>query len=388
LIAALSTALATPALAIEPGEELIAERHGHTMRLPVREPTEARIAGLRVPDGFRVTVFAEDLGAPRMLRVGPDGTVYVTRPDSGDVLALRDANGDGRAEERRTVVEDLDDVHDVAIRGDEIFLVTVRELYRARLTDGEVSKPEKIGGSLPEGGRHPNRTIAFGPDGALYVSVGSTCNACIEPDREAAAIACLADVDGARTPFATGLRNTIGFGWHPATGAMWGMDHDTDWLGDEFPPEELNRLESGKDYGWPFVHGDQRIPPELRLPEGFDRADHLAKATAPVLGYTAHAAPMQLAFYDATAFPPEYRGDAFVAMHGSWNRKPPAGFEVVRVDFQDGTPRSIEPFLTGFVIEDGEAAFGRPTGVAVAQDGALLVGDDDQGMLYRVSYVR
>lgn len=378
--AAAATAVAAP-------EELIEKEQGNDVRLPVRAPTDELVAGLRVPDGFRVGRFAEDLGAPRMLRVGDDGTVYVTRPDEGDVLALRDRDGDGRAEERSTAFE-LEDVHDLALRGSDVFLVTVRAVHRTSLGAAKGTKPQQVLDGLPEGGRHPNRTIAFTPDGALVVSVGSTCNACVEPHPEAAAIVRFLPDGSQRTVFASGLRNTIGFGWHPTTGAMWGMDHNTDWLGDDFPPEELNQLESGKNYGWPFVHGDGRMPETIRHPEGFDAAAFRARATSPVLGYTAHAAPMQLAFYDAQSFPEPYRGDAFVALHGSWNRRPPTGFEVVRIDFVDGKPTTIEPFLTGFVIENGSATFGRPTGVAIAQDGSLLIGDDETGVIYRVSYER
>jgi glucose/arabinose dehydrogenase len=375
--------------AVQPGGELIEEQKGHSVRLQVRTPSEDEIASLRVPQGFRVAKFADGLGTPRMLRVANDGTVYVTRPDAGDVQGLRDRDGDGRAEERFTAVEGLDGVHDVALRGDDVFLVTVRELYRAsRGADGKFGKPEKVLDGLPEGGRHPNRTIAFGPDGALYVSVGSTCNACVEPHEEAAAIVRVHPDGSDRRLFATGLRNTIGFGWHPETRAMWGMDHNTDWLGDDFPQEELNLLEDGKHYGWPFVHDDGQMPDVIEKPAGFDAAAYRARSTSPVLGYTAHTAPMQLAFYDGDAFPEAYRGDAFVALHGSWNRKPPAGFEVVRVDFEGGTPVRIEPFLTGFVRDGDALTLGRPTGVAVARDGALLVGDDETGIVYRVASQR
>ena len=364
--------------------ELVAEENGNEVRLPVREPTDQRIAGLKLPAGFRVARFADDLGAPRMLRVGADGTVYATRPSKGDVIALRDEDGDGRAERRWTFAE-IDDVHDLALRGNEAFFVSVRSVYRSPVAEGRASAPAKILDELPEGGRHPNRTIAFAPDGKLLVSIGSTCNACVEPEPEAATIIRLAEDGSGRRVFASGLRNTIGFGWHPKTKAMWGMDHGSDWLGDEFPPEELNLLEEGKFYGWPFVSGG-KIPEQLQLPKGLDAAAYLARTTPAVLGYRAHAAPMQLAFYDATSFPEAYRDDAFVAMHGSWNRKAPAGYEVVRIDFADGKPVAIEPFLTGFVIEDGGATFGRPVGIAIAKDGALLVSDDKTGVIYRITY--
>jgi glucose/arabinose dehydrogenase len=377
---------ATAALAVDPGEEIVAERAGGVQRPPVEEPTAERVAGLRLPAGFQVGVFARGLGAPRMLAVGADGTVYVTRREPGDVLALRDGDGDGRAEGPRVVVGDLPGAHGVAVDGDTLWVATVREVYRVPLRDGAAGAPERVVGDLPPGGRHPNRTLARGPDGALYVSVGSTCNCCVEAHPESAAIVRLSPDGRERRVFAAGLRNTIGFAWHPATNVMWGMDHGTDWLGDDFPPEELNRLEAGRHYGWPFVHGDGRMPEAVRYPPDLDRDAFRARAAGPVLGYTAHAAPIQMAFYTGTQFPPEYRDDAFVAMHGSWNRRPAAGYEVARVRFEDGEPRAVEPFLTGFLLDGGAATFGRPAGIAVARDGALLVGDDETGVIYRVSY--
>lgn len=167
------------------------------------------------------------------------------------------------------------------------------------------------------------------------------------------------------------------------------MDHGTDWLGDGFPPEELNRLEAGKHYGWPFVYARGELIQLKNYPEGFSAESYLARSTPSVLEYRAHSAPMQMVFYTGTQFPEEYRNDAFVAMHGSWNRKPPSGYEVVRVRFVDGKPSSLEQFLTGFLIEEKvPMTFGRPAGLAVAADGSLLVGCDKTGVIYRISYAK
>ncbi|HJQ84930.1 MAG TPA: PQQ-dependent sugar dehydrogenase, partial [Candidatus Binatia bacterium] len=368
-----------------PAAELIDEED-HALRPALREPTTERMAGLRLPPGFRIAKLAEDVGHPRMLTVAEDGTIYATRPGAGDVVALRDEDGDGRAEIRRTVVRDLSGVHDVALRGGAMYLVTVRAVYRAPMTGAEVGTPVEILGGLPPGQRHPNRTLRFGPDGDLFVSVGSTCNACVEASPESAAILRVSPDGARRALFATGLRNTIGFGWHPETKEMWGMDHGTDWLGDDFPPEELNRLREGGHYGWPFVNAGGRLLPAKTFPSGFDAERERVRTIEPVLGYTAHAAPMQMTFYTGTQFPAAYRNDAFVAMHGSWNRRPASGYEVVRVDFEGGRPVAIAAFLNGFLIEGGQATFGRPTGIAVARDGALLVADDATGVIYRITY--
>jgi glucose/arabinose dehydrogenase len=200
-----------------------------------------------------------------------------------------------------------------------------------------------------------------------------------------------------RRLFARGLRNTLGFGWHPEMREMWGMDHGSDWRGDGEPPEELNRLVEGGDYGWPYAYAERRQDPEMwpRLASGEAGKDRLGgntpdawlEASQPVaLGYTAHAAPIGLAFYTGTQFPAEYRNGAFVAFRGSWNREPASGYELVRVRFERGRPVRFERFLTGFLVEDGKAQFARLADVAVAKDGSLLVADDENGVVYRVRW--
>lgn len=356
-----------------------------------RELTDDRLRQLRAPDGFRVNVFAKDLGEPRMLSVAPDGTVYVTLRNQGEVAALNDRDGDGVAEQRRAVVRGLEQVHGIAIHDGRMMLAAPTKLWSAPMNaDGSVGEPKLLLDDLPKAGRHGNRTLAFGPDGAFYISVGSSSDAEAEANPEHATIL-RASADGSgRKVFTRGLRNTIGFGWHPQTKQMWGMDHGSDWRGDDLPPEELNLLEEGKDYGWPFVYGDQVVDTitDGTPPGGLSREQY-AKTTAPmVLGYQAHSAPMQMAFYTGDGFPAEYRNDAFVAMRGSWNRTPPAGYKVVRVRFdkQTGQPTGFDDFVTGWLIEGGKAHFARLAGVAVAKDGSLLVSDDTNGVIYRVAY--
>lgn len=356
---------------------------------PVPTPmTDEVLSGLQMPDGFHFTRFAR-LNNPRIICVGPNGTVYVSQREPGNVVMLRDTDRDGVADVQRIVFRRKHS-HGLAVRGNELFVATATELYRAPiLRDGTLGQPVRFVDNLPDGGQHPNRTLAFGRNGKLYVSIGSSCNACTETNPEHATILEM-DSDGKnRRIFASGLRNTIGFDWHPSTGRMWGMDHGVDWLGDDAQQEELNELLAETRYGWPYILGDGQRNPQDEPPPAYSMDWWQANSREPVLLYTAHAAPMQMAFYRGAMFPQEFRGSAFVTMRGSWNRSTPSGYEVVRILFDaEGRPTRFEPFLTGFLRQDGQTwrHYGRLCGLAEMPDGSLLVGDDTNNILYRLSY--
>ena len=363
---------------------------GHVYEPAKLAPTVARIKTLKLPNGFQVSKFAE-ITNPRMLAVSNDGMIYVTQRTPGTVSMLKDTNGDGAADVQMVVAEKKM-MHGIAIDGAKIYLVTVKEVFTADIKqDGTLGELRMIIDDLPDGGQHPNRTIAV-KNGKLYITVGSTCNACNETDKESATIL-TTDLSGKnRKIYASGLRNTIGFGWHPGSNKMFGMDHGIDWLGDNDQPEELNELVEGKKYGWAYVYADGKINPQDEVPAelGLTNEDWAKQSVNPVLMYTAHAAPMQMTFYTGSHFPAEYKNDAFVAFRGSWNRIPPSGYEVVRVRFdKSGKPTKFEPFLTGFLIKGGapdgkDAQFARLAGIAQLKDGSMLVTDDTNSVIYRV----
>ncbi len=350
-------------------------------------PTSDRINQLKVPEGFTVQPFAQELGNSRIIAVSTRGDVYVSRREEGDVLLLRDADSDGRADGPPISVASRAQAHGLATRDDKLYLVTVKEVFVADIKeDGTLGPLTMIIGDLPDAGQHPNRVMAFGPDGMLYISVGSTCNACNESNPENATMLRATPDGKSQTTFSSGLRNTIGFDWNRTTSEIWGLDHGIDLLGDEVQPEELNRLQQGKQYGWPHAYGKGDIYPQSTPVGGVTKEPWRDQSVPMVIGYTAHAAPMQFKFYSGSSFPPEYQGDAFATMRGSWNRNPASGYEIVRIHFENGQPKAIEPFLTGFLTDGGKTHFARPVSLAVAKDGSLLMADDANGVIYRIAY--
>jgi glucose/arabinose dehydrogenase len=333
---------------------------------------------LRVPDGFQISVFAQGIRGVRYLVLGPDKAIYASQPGSGLIVKLTDRNNDGVADTTITVASGLSGPFGIAFRGDTMYVAEERAVVRF---DPGKTEPGTIIAGIPSGG-HSTRTILFGPDGKLYLAVGSSCNLCDERDSLRAAVSQFnRDGSGGRI-FAKGLRNTVGMAFNPKTGELWGNNNDRDNLGDDIPPEHVNIIKDGRNYGWPQCYLPGKPNPE------YGSAD-CSQVEPPAITVQAHSAPLGLAFYTGTQFPTGFRGDAFMTLHGSWNRSVPTGAKVVRVEVDSSGRRAtgVDDFITGWQRPDG-SRWGRPVGLLVLPDGSLLVSDDMGGKIWRVTYGR
>lgn len=334
---------------------------------------------LKVPEGWAVSVAASGLGKPRMLYHTPQG-LYVTRRDTGDVLLLKDSNNDGKFDEIKTVAAEFKGVHGITMNNGYLYLCNNNELRRYKMnSDGTLTNKEMLFNDMPSAGQHPNRTMDFGPDGKLYISIGTLCNDCKESDREAATIVQVDPKTWKRKIYASGLRNMIGFDWHPQTQEFWGMDNGGDAKGDDWPPEELNRIQEGKNYGYPFVYAKKEVDKTREDPAGNSKEKWAENTEASIMEFQAHMAPINFQFFPSGS---AFSGDALVSWHGSWNRSKPVGFKVQKVKFSNGTPVAAEDFLSGFL--QGKTRFGRPAGIAITQAGTVYISDDANGVIYSI----
>src|SRR3989442_11154042 len=333
---------------------------------------------LRVPPGFTIAVFAENLQGVRYMTLGPGNGVYASQRGSGLIVKLIDAKHDGVVDSVVTIASGLKGPFGIAFRGDTMYVAEERDVIRF---DPGARVPVTVT-RLPGGSGHSTRTIVFGPDGKLYVAAGSSCNLCEERDSMRAAVTQFnPDGSGGRI-FAKGLRNSVGMAFNPATGELWSGNNDRDMLGDDGPPEHINIIKDGRNYGWPECY----LPGKPNPQYGSADCSHVEP---PAITVHAHSAPLRLAFYTGTQFPREYRGDAFVTLPGSWNRSVPTGAKVVRVEVDSGGRRAVgvDDFIVGWQRPDG-TRWGRPVSLLVMPDGSLLVSDDMGGKIWRVSYGR
>ena len=338
---------------------------------------------LKLPEGFRIETWASEIPNARLLLRTPADDLLVSSPREGKIFLIRkDANGDRQNDGVEVLVENLDRPHGIAWHQGELFVAEGSAVVRMPFDPEtrEVGAPERIITGLPDGGNHWTRTVHVGPDEKLYVSIGSSCNVCEEEDPRRAAIVRY-ELDGSGEKiFATGLRNAVDFTWRPETGGLYSTGNGRDLLGDDFPSEEINLVVEDGFYGWPYANPPRQPDPDF----GALRPDKVAMSIPPVHELPAHSAPMGIVFYEGDSFPARYRGAAFVALHGSWNRRKKQGYEVVTLFFRENGEIDREPFLQGFEVD--EDVSGRPVGLAVGADGALFVADDYTGSVYRISY--
>lgn len=334
---------------------------------------------------FEISIYAKDLGPSRVVSLDKNGQLYVSVTGEGKVFSLRDKDRDGFAEENLEVLSGLKNPHGIAFF-ENYFYVAEEDKITRFLYDDKESRIKDLGEKivdLPLGDQHFTRTLAFGPDGRLFVSVGSTCDVCYEKDERLAAVLVM-EPDGKNAKvYARGLRNAVFIAFRPGIPPeLWGTEMGRDWLGDDLPPDEINIIKEGKDYGWPRCYGNKVHDLD------FDRGALLnpcPETEPPVIEIPAHSAPLGLAFMD-DRFGQDFFGDLFVAYHGSWNRSVPTGYKIVRFDFDPKTNSfgRQEDFISGWLTEDGRA-LGRPVDIKLGKDKAMYISDDKAGVIYKVT---
>jgi glucose/arabinose dehydrogenase len=338
---------------------------------------------IKLPAGFRIEAFADEVPGARSMVMGTGGTLFVGTRREGVVYALVDRDRDHRVDEVYTIARGLEMPNGVAFRNGALYVAEVSRILRYDGIESRLSNPPDpviVRDDYPTDRSHGWKYIAFGPDGLLYVPIGAPCNVCLRSDERYAGITRMRPDGSAFEIYATGVRNTVGFTWHPETGDLWFTDNGRDWLGDDLPPDELNRAtKAGLHFGFPHVHGRSVVDPDYgegRAPREF---------TLPVQELGPHVAALGVKFYTGTMFPEEYRGQILIAEHGSWNRSVPIGYRLslVRLDAR-GRATSYEVFAEGW-LDDGNV-WGRPVDILVLSDGSIVVSDDRAGAVYRIRY--
>lgn len=345
---------------------------------------EKILQSIKLPAGFSIFLYAKNVKGARSLAVGDKGTVFVASRGEGKVYALVDEDRDNFAERVLVISEGLNSPNGVALYNGSLFVAEISRVIRFDNIEDNLEKPLQrtiVNDTFPRDTHHGWKFIGFGPDGYLYVPVGAPCNVCEEADPRYASIMRMKPDGSDLHIFSRGIRNTVGFDWHPETHELWFTDNGRDWMGDNVPPDELNRAPGkGLHFGFPYYHG-KGIPDNkfksLKKPEEFVPA-------AIELG--PHVASLGMRFYTGNMFPQEYKNQIFIAEHGSWNRSKPIGYRITLVKLKDNTPVSYETFAYGWL--QGRSVLGRPVDLLVMPDGSLLVSDDKAGLVYRIIYVK
>jgi glucose/arabinose dehydrogenase len=335
---------------------------------------------IKLPAGFRINVFAEVPNA-RSMTLGDKGTLFVGTMGGGKVYAVVDSDKNGIADKVYTIASGLNTPNGVAFKDGALYVAEINRILRFDDIENHLQDPPQykvVYDKYPTDAAHGWKFIAFGPDGKLYVPVGAPCNIC-QPDTMHANITRINPDGTGLEVYAKGIRNSVGFTWHPDSKEMWFTDNGRDNLGDDIPSDELNFAPNkGMHFGYPYCHQGDLPDPE------FGRGKNCADYTPPAYKLGAHVAALGLRFYTGSMFPAEYKNQLFIAQHGSWNRTSPVGYRVMLIKLQNGKPAEYIPFATGWLQDNGNV-IGRPVDVQVAPDGALLVSDDKAGAIYRIS---
>ncbi|MEZ4738228.1 MAG: PQQ-dependent sugar dehydrogenase [Flavobacteriales bacterium] len=340
------------------------------------------LASIKLPEGFSISVYAENVTNARAMCWGDRGTLFVGTREEGVVHALSDTNHDGRVDVARVIARDLRMPVGVAFRDGDLYVSAVSKIVKLVAIEDHLEDPPAptlVSDHFPDEGHHGWKFIAFGPDDKLYVPVGAPCNNCVSENPIFASITRI-DPDGSEPEvIAHGVRNTVGFDWDPRTGKLWFTDNGRDMMGNDLPNCELDRLDrEGDHFGYPYCHEGSVADPEF----GDER--NCSEFVPPIAKLGPHVAPLGMRFYTGEQFPPKYRNAIFIAEHGSWNRSTPIGYRIaVAYPEADGTAVT-EIFAEGWL--EGNKAWGRPVDVLVAPDGSLLISDDSADLIYRITY--
>jgi len=337
---------------------------------------------ISLPPGFGISIFAQGLRDPRMMALGSDGYLYVAERGAGRIVRLPDRDHDGVADAVVVVAEDLSAPSSIAFyRDGSLYVGETKRVLRLSAPDerGLFQEQQVIVDGLPSGG-HNTRTVLFSPDwSSLFVSIGSSCNVCVEEDQRRATIMRYNPDGSGEQVYAQGLRNAVGITFRPGSGELWATNNGRDRLGDDQPPETVYQIREGDNAGWPYCHSGRIVDPDYGSPTACDGV------VAPAVEMQAHSAPLGLTFYSGSQFPEEYWGDLFIAFHGSWNRAVPTGYKLVRVPMQDGRAGQVRDFATGW-LRANSSQWGRPVDVLTGAGGSLFVSDDSGGTIYRIFY--
>jgi glucose/arabinose dehydrogenase len=345
---------------------------------------EISLEKIVLPPGFAITIFARNVPGARSMALGEKGTLFVGTRKAGKVYAISDTDGDNRADEVIMIASGLNMPNGVAFRKGALYVACLNRVIRFDNIEPRLKNPpafKVLYDQLPRDRHHGWKFIRFGPDGYLYVPVGAPCNVCERDDERYASILRMGPDGHGVEVFAAGIRNTVGFDWHPETGELWFTDNGRDWLGDDLPPDELNRAPvRGLHFGFPYCHGGDIPDPK------FGKKRRCEEFVAPEIKLGPHVASLGMRFYSGGMFPKKYRQQIFIAEHGSWNRSVPIGYRISLVELDGSRAVRYSVFAEGWL--QGSRPFGRPVDVLVMADGSLLISDDLAGVIYRISYER